>query len=145
METLDSFGYLHVYKGYALFKQNAGKIIKSPLEETKGLLINHRGKKFIVVNGNLGMREQVKTLIHEFLHFSYSPHDYTPLYFNLLDNKEKQKKLEDNIERETVRIYENQPRLVKHLRELLLDVSYRENYRLEMERLYRKGKSLGDI
>ena len=141
METKESFGHLHIYKGYALFKKEEGRIIKSSLRETKGIITTHRGKKFIIINGHLGMREQVKTLIHEFLHLSYDPHSRLSFYFYSVNEKEYEK-LEDKIEKETVQVYENQPHLVQHLRELLLAAAYRNDYRLEMERLYRKGRSL---
>ena len=87
------------------------------------------------------MREQVKTLIHEFLHLSYDPHSRLSFYFYSVNEKEYEE-LEDKIEKETVRIYECQPCLVEHLKELLLETSYREDYRLEMERIYRKGSTL---
>ena len=141
METKESFGHLHIYKGYALFKKEEGRIIKSSLRETKGIITTHRGKKFIIINGHLGMREQVKTLIHEFLHLSYDPHSRLSFYFYSVNEKEYEE-LEDKIEKETVRIYECQPCLVEHLKELLLETSYREDYRLEMERIYRKGSTL---
>ncbi len=140
METLESFGYLQVYKGYALFKKEGGKLIKSSLDETKGIITRHRGKKFIIINGHIGMREQVKTIIHEFLHLSYDPNLSISVYSQLFTNKKEYEELEDRIEKEMMQVYENQPCLVKHLRGLLLEATYREDYWLEIARLYRKEK-----
>lgn len=138
VERLNSSGYLQIYRGYDWFRRHEGRIIKSDLGETKGITIHYQGNEFIVVNGHLGMSEQVKTLIHEFLHFSYDPQGDLSFYLCWNDRK-RYDDLEDRIEKATLEIYDNQRILVKHLRNLLLAVSYRDNYRLELGRLSKKG------
>src|SRR3989344_4981447 len=102
-----------VYEGYKLFKETSGEI-RVDYMLVQGLIkVESFRNWFIKVNRINSLEEQVKTLIHEFLHLS-------PEYFRYTGNTSNSDKflstIEEELDKKMEIIYDNQPCLVRHLK-----------------------------
>lgn len=108
---------MSIYFAYSYFRRVDGLIFKANLKKgVHGALILFAGEnRFIEVNKNDSLEEQVKTVIHELLHIS---REWS--YLNLGTSNNGLEYPESMIEEETQIVYENQPKLVKNLEKLIL-------------------------
>ena len=109
------------YEGYKIFRELEGKIEIKNFMLSKGLITILGSQPLITINNNLSLEEQVKTFIHELIHLEYK--NWKHLTPGCLPEDHP---AEIEIEKETQETYNNNPILVKHLREKLQEVRYKK-------------------
>lgn len=102
-----------VYEGYQKFRKAGGTIKFAELEPGTCAMVNPETCE-IELDRDYPLEEQVKSLIHEFLHLckKYGRFLYVSAYHYV----------ETAIEKETPGVYFNQPNLANHLRKKVLDL-----------------------
>lgn len=109
-----------------LFRKGEGKAIKLNIN-CEGILSHcpSLGRFDIIVKDTLPFDEQLKVIIHELLHISWEyegiVEDGDADFFRKNGYFPWSSELEERIEQETERIYNNQPHLVNHLKSYLID------------------------
>lgn len=120
------FYSMGVYDGYSYFRQGGGRIVKSNMSHhchgSLGVLYASPKQYFITINRADSIDEQVKTLIHEFLHLSLEnrQHIFDDPFGEQRGIIEEE---EHRVMKETEMVYQMQPNLVEHLRKVVLTIS----------------------
>ena len=118
---------MEVYRGYYLFRKGGGEVIMiHDVLWQASILVTPSLKRYdIIVLHNDSLEEQVKSLIHEFVHIGIEE-DYLincPLMLRGMAEEDFNSYIgiiEKKIENAAIEVYNCQPFFVGHLRELIL-------------------------